>query len=88
MHAHHHPSPNPGPVKALHAAGLDGNEEIRRTFGATPIYVLRQSYGQGFAPGMPGDITLEQALEHMDSASVNLLARRLAHRSADDLNRM
>jgi hypothetical protein len=63
-------------------------DDIRRTFGATPIYVLRQSYGQGFAPGMPGDLTLEQALDHMDTASVNLLARRLRRRSADEVNHM
>ena len=88
MHTHHHSSPTARPVKALHAADVDGNEEIRRTFGATPLYVLRQTYGQGFAPGVPGDLTLEQALDHMDAASVNLLARRLAHRSADELNRM
>jgi hypothetical protein len=75
-------------VNALHAANLEDNEEIRRAFGATPIYVLRQSYGHGFAPGMPGDLTLGQALDHMDSASLNLLARRLARRSADDVNRM
>lgn len=88
MHAHHHPSPNPRPVKPLHAAEMADQDDIRRTFGATPIYVLRQSYGQGFAPGMPGDLTLEQALDHMDTASVNLLARRLRRRSADEVNHM
>lgn len=88
MHAHHHPSPDPRPVKALHPAEMADNDDIRRTFGATPIYVLRQSYGHGFAPGMPGDLTLEQALDHIDSASLNLLARRLSHRAADEVNRM
>ena len=89
MHApHHHPSPNSRPVNALHATGLEDNEEIRKTFGATPIYVLRQSYGYGFAPGMPGDLTLDEAFDHIDSASLSFLARRLAHHSADDVNRM
>jgi hypothetical protein len=88
MHTQHHQSASARDVGALHAAGLEDNEQIRRTFGATPIYILRQSYGYGFAPGMPGDLTLGQALDHIDSASLSLLARRLAHRSADELNRM
>ncbi len=87
MHTHHH-SANPPDVSALHAADLHDSAEIRRVFGATPIYVLRQSYGHGFAPGLPGDVTLAQAMDQIDSASLTLLARRLAHRDADDLNRM
>ncbi len=87
MHTHHHSGNSPN-VHALHAADLHDNDEIRRVFGATPIYILRQSYGHGFAPGMPGDVTLAQAMDHIDNASLNLLARRLAHRDADDLNRM
>jgi hypothetical protein len=86
MHTHHHRANAPN-MSALHAADLE-DDEIRKAFGSTPIYILRQSYGQGFAPGMPGDLTLGQAMAHMDSASLNLLARRLAHRGADDLNRM
>ena len=86
MHTHHH-GPNAPNVDALHAASLQDNE-IRRMFGSTPIYVLRQSYGHGFAPDVPGDVTLGQAIDHIDRASLNLLARQLAHREADDLNRM
>jgi len=88
MHTQHHQSASARDVGVLHAAGLEDNEQIRRTFGATPIYILRQSYGYGFAPGMPGDLTLEEAFDHIDSASLNFLARRLAHHSADDVNRM
>jgi hypothetical protein len=75
-------------LNAIHAISDEESDEIRRTFGRTPVYILRQSYGAGFAPGTPGDITLAEALDHMDSSSLNLLARRLAHRSADELNRM
>lgn len=87
MHTHHHRANAPN-VGALHAANLEENDEIRRRFGATPIYILRQSYGEGFAPGTPGDVTLGQALDHIDAASLHLLARRLARHSTDDLNRM
>jgi hypothetical protein len=73
---------------AIHAVSVEESDEIRRTFGATPVYVLRQSYGAGFAPGTPGDVTLAQALDHLDGSSLNLLARQLAHRAADDVNRM
>jgi hypothetical protein len=88
MHTHHQQSVNASSVSALHAAGLDENDEILRAFGATPIYVLRQTYGYGFAPTLPGDLTLAQALDHIDGASLTLLARRLTHRAADELNRM
>ncbi|HLW92634.1 MAG TPA: hypothetical protein VKS78_15225 [Roseiarcus sp.] len=53
------------------------SEEIHRTLGATPIYVLRQSFGAGFAYGTPGDITVDQALPHMDPSSQAMLVRKL-----------
>jgi hypothetical protein len=53
------------------------NEEIRRELGATPIYVLRQSFGAGFAYGTPGDVTVGEALPHMDASSMAMLARKL-----------
>jgi hypothetical protein len=53
------------------------NEEIRRELGATPIYVLRQSFGAGFAYGMPGDVTVSEALAKMDLSSKAMLARKL-----------
>jgi hypothetical protein len=75
-------------LSAIHAISVEESDEIRKTFGRTPVYILRQSYGAGFAPGTPGDVTLGEALDHIDSSSLNLLARRLAHRAADELNRM
>ena len=88
MQPHYHSVVGAHKVTAFDAAALEESAEIRRTYGATPIYILRQSYGAGFAPGTPGDVTLGEAINHMDSASLNLLARRLARRSADELNRM
>jgi hypothetical protein len=84
---HHHvaAAPHPG---SIHAVSLEESNEIRRTFGSTPIYILRQSYGAGFAPGTPGDLTLGQALDHLDTPSCVLLARRLANHGGDDLNRI
>jgi hypothetical protein len=87
MQTHHHVIGAPS-FSAIHAITVEESDEIRKTFGATPVYILRQSYGAGFAPGTPGDITLAQALDHMDGPSLNLLARQLAHRAADDVNRM
>jgi hypothetical protein len=81
---HHIPTPRPRPIAAL---SDEESSEIRRTLGATPIYVLRQSYGAGFAPGTPGDITLGQAMDRIDNSSMTLLVRRL-HRGGDDLNRI
>jgi hypothetical protein len=87
MQTHHHVAGAPS-FSAVHAITVEESDEIRRTFGATPVYILRQSYGAGFAPGTPGDVTLGQALDHIDISSLNLLARHLAHRAADDVNRM
>ena len=53
------------------------SEEIRRELGATPIYVIRQSFGAGFAYGTPGDGTVGEALPHMDASSMAMLARKL-----------
>src|ERR1700722_9185974 len=88
MQTVHHTIVGVSHLSAIHAVSHEESEEIRRTFGATPIYVLRQSYGAGFAPGTPGDVTLGQALDHIDSSSLSLLARHLALRAADDVNRM
>jgi hypothetical protein len=89
MHvAHHHHvvrAINPASVPAI---SLEESDKIRRTLGSTPIYILRQSYGAGFAPGTPGDVTLGEAMDHIDNSSLTLLARRLAQRAADELNRM
>jgi hypothetical protein len=87
MHTHHPVAGAPTFV-AIHAISIEESDEIRKTFGATPVYVLRQSFGAGFAPGTPGDVTLAQVLDHIDVSSLNLLARQLAHRAADDVNSM
>jgi hypothetical protein len=85
-HVHHIASaPHLG---SLHAVTLEESNEIRRTYGSTPIYILRQSYGAGFAPGTPGDVTLGQALDHLDAPSRALLVRRLADHGGDELNRI
>jgi hypothetical protein len=77
--------PSPG---SIHVLSLEESDQIRKTLGATPIYVLRQSYGAGFAPDMPGDVTLAQAMDHIDISSITLLVRHLTHRGGDELNRM
>jgi hypothetical protein len=51
--------------------------EIRRTLGDTPLYVLRRAFGEGFAYGAPGDITVNQALALMDPSSQIMLMRKL-----------
>ena len=88
METVHHMVAGAPDLGAFHSVSHEESDEIRRTFGETPIYVLRQSYGAGFAPGTPGDVTLGQALDHIDSSSLSLLARHLALRAADDVNRM
>jgi hypothetical protein len=85
---HHHHVASAAGLGSVPALSHEESVEIRRTLGATPIYILRQSYGAGFAPGTPGDVTLGQAMDHIDNSSMSLLARRLAHRAADELNRM
>jgi hypothetical protein len=64
-------------VGAIHAVTREESEEIRRKFGDTPIYVLRQSYGAGFAPGTPADITLSDAMAWIDDSSIAFLVHRL-----------
>jgi hypothetical protein len=62
---------------AIHAITSREGDEIRRKLGALPIYVLRQTYGAGFAPGTPGDVTLGEAMAWIDGSSISLLARHL-----------
>lgn len=68
---------NPSTANPLLSPSSDEHDEIRRTLGATQIYLLRQTYGAGFAPGEPGDLTLGEVLEWLDKPSIALLARRL-----------
>jgi hypothetical protein len=65
------------PIAGVHAVALHDSDEIRRRLGTLPIYVLRQTYGAGFAPGTPGDVTLGDAMAWIDSSSIALLARQL-----------
>jgi hypothetical protein len=88
MQSVHHHIASTANLRAIHSISVEETDEILKTFGKTPVYILRQSYGAGFAPGTPGDVTLAEAFDYIDSSSLNLLARRLAHRAADELNRM
>jgi hypothetical protein len=67
---------------AIHAITSREDDEIRRKLGAMPIYVLRQTYGAGFAPGTPGDVTLGEAMAWIDGSSIALLARHLQSQGA------
>ena len=79
-HAHIPSAPIHG---AVHAINGGQNEEILRKLGAMPIYVLRQTYGAGFAPGTPGDVTLAEAMTWIDRSSIALLARLVQSQGAE-----
>lgn len=60
--------------------GLDGrhrdkNGEISRKHGNTLISTLRKTYGESFAPGIPGHSTLSDALHQLDEPSLSKLVR-------------
>jgi hypothetical protein len=55
--------------------GLDGrhrdkNGEISKKHGNTLISTLRQTYGDGFAPGRPGNEKLKDVLHDLDEPSL------------------
>ena len=54
----------------------DGNGEIRRKNGATRVNTLRQTYGEDFAPGVRGDVKLENLLERTGANSLSELLKR------------
>jgi hypothetical protein len=62
--------------------GLDGRHrdkdgEIGRKHGNTLISTLRQTYGQGFAPGIPGHKKLSDVLHELDEPSLTRLVHDL-----------
>jgi len=56
-------------------------EEIRRAFGATKIFDLRQAFGVDFAHGAADELTVNDALPLMDEHSTAMLVRRLHGRA-------
>lgn len=55
----------------------DRNGEIGRKHGNTLISTLRRTYGQNFAPGIPGHMTLGDVLHRLDEPSLSQLVRDL-----------
>jgi hypothetical protein len=55
----------------------DKNGEISKKHGNTLISTLRQTYGQGFAPGHPGHKQLREILHELDVASLSQLVKGL-----------
>jgi hypothetical protein len=62
--------------------GIDGrhrdkNGEISKKHGNTLIRTLRQTYGDGFAPGRSGDEKLRDVLHDLEEPSLNHLIHDL-----------
>jgi hypothetical protein len=55
----------------------DKDGEISRKHGNTLISTLRQTYGAGFAPGIPGHLKLSDFLHRLDEPSLAQLVRDL-----------
>jgi hypothetical protein len=55
----------------------DKNGEISKKHGNTVISTLRQTYGQGFAPGQPGHKKLSEILHELDIESLSQLVKGL-----------
>ena len=55
----------------------DKNGEISKKHGNTLISTLRQTYGQGFAPGQPGHKKLSEILHELDIESLSQLVKGL-----------
>ena len=49
----------------------DANREIRRKSGATQVGTLRETYGEGFAPGARRDMKLDTLLERTGARSLS-----------------
>lgn len=58
----------------------DKNGEIGRKHGNTLISTLRLTYGQNFAPGIPGHMKLGDVLQTLDEPSLSQLVRDLHQR--------
>ncbi len=55
----------------------DKNGEIDRKHGNTLVSTLRQTYGAGFAPGIPGNAKLSDVLQQLDEPSLSQLVHDL-----------
>jgi hypothetical protein len=55
----------------------DKNGEISKKHGNTTISALRETYGQGFAPGQSGHKKLSEILHELDVASLSQLVKGL-----------
>jgi hypothetical protein len=53
----------------------DNNGEIRRKNGATRIGKLRETYGNGFAPGVRSDMKLDTLLGRTGARSLSQLLK-------------
>jgi hypothetical protein len=61
--------------------GLDGrhrdkNGQIERKHGNTRVDTLRETYGEGFAPGVRGDKKLENLLRDSGAGSLSEYLKR------------
>ena len=54
----------------------DQNGEIRHKSGATRVGTLRETYGEGFAPGARSDMKLDTLLEKTGAKSLTELVKR------------
>ncbi|MEA2829403.1 MAG: hypothetical protein QOF22_151 [Bradyrhizobium sp.] len=55
----------------------DKNGEISRKHGNESISRLRQTYGQNFAPGLDGNVRLNEVLHSLDEPSLSQMVRIL-----------
>jgi hypothetical protein len=61
--------------------GLDGRHRdtdgrISQKHGNTRVDTLRETYGEGFAPGIRGDVHLRTALNRTGAPSLSRLVRK------------
>jgi hypothetical protein len=56
----------------------DENGQIRHKNGNTRVDTLRDTYGPNFAPGVRGDMKLENLLDRSGAESLRQLIRRKA----------
>jgi hypothetical protein len=61
----------------LHKRHRDKNGELSKKHGNTLVSTLRQTYGQGFAPGQSGDEKLSEVLHNLDITSLSQLVKSL-----------
>lgn len=54
----------------------DNNGEIRHKNGATRIGTLRETYGEGFAPGVRADMKLDTLLDREGASSLSQLLKK------------